>query len=199
MKIEINDELKTRFVSALQKNYGVVREGIHVSDLVYCLRGAYFRKVAPLPFTERQLGFFVDGARRHRVLQDLLDVNFEVPVEKFGVYGSVDVLLDLPLELKTTRARASLPDHYFRQLGYYAVLLGVDGGYLVVMRLNSEVPWEFYSVGWSGVEMEKMVDEMKTRASLLRRALASKSVECLPKCDSTMDWKCKYCLYSDRC
>lgn len=199
MKVEVNNELKILFVQALQESYGVVRKGIHVSDLVYCLRGAYFRKVSPVPFTERQLGFFVDGARRHRVLQGLLDVKFEVPVEKFGVRGSVDILLDLPLELKTTRARVNLPDHYFRQLGYYAVLLEVDGGYLVVMRLNSEVPWEFYSVRWSGLEMEKMSDEMKTRASLLRGALANKSVECLPKCGSTMDWKCKYCLYSDRC
>lgn len=199
MKVELNVELKGRFVSGLQKNFGGVREGVHVSDLVYCLRGAFFRKVCPVPFTERQLGFFVDGARRHRVLQGLLDVEFEVPVEKFGVVGSVDVLLDLPLELKTTRAKVSLPDHYFRQLGYYAVLLGVEGGYLVVMRLNSEVPWEFYTVGWSGEEMKKMSDEMKVRADLLRTALAKKNVECLPKCEPSMGWKCRYCLYRDRC
>lgn len=199
MDVTKNIELKTRFVSGLQKNFGGVREGVHVSDLVYCLRGAFFRKVCPVPFTERQLGFFVDGARRHEVLQGLLDVKFEVAVEKFGVRGSVDILLDLPLELKTTRARVSLPDHYFRQLGYYAVLLGVDGGYLVVMRLNSEVPWEFYTVGWSGEEMKKMMEEMKTRAELLRSALAKRDVVCLPKCGPLMEWKCKYCLYRDRC
>lgn len=97
MKIRKDEKLKQRFVEALRKKYGNIRGGVHVSDLVYCLREAYYRKVDPVPFTERTLGFFVDGARRHRVLQELLGVESEVKVEKWGVRGSIDVLILTPV------------------------------------------------------------------------------------------------------
>ena len=105
MKIEAHDQLKHLFIEKLQKKFGDIRDGIHVSDLVYCLREAYFRKTNPVAFTEKQLGYFVDGARRHGELQNLLGAKNEVQVERFGVLGSIDVLLDKPCEIKTTRAK----------------------------------------------------------------------------------------------
>lgn len=199
MEVKVDSVLKERFIGALQERYGGVRDGVHVSDLVYCLRQTFYRKIDPEPFTERQLGFFVDGARRHTVLQELLDVESEVKVEKWGIYGSIDMVLDYPLEIKTTRAHSSLPDHYFKQLGYYAVLVGKNKGYLVVLRLNSEVPWEFYSVEWSSVEIEELTQEMKMRARDLCDALERKDPSVLPNLSVDMEWKCRYCLYRERC
>ena len=199
MKIRVNLDLKKRFVKSLQEKYSSSREGIHVSDLVYCLRQAFYRKTNPKPFSERQLGFFVDGARRHKVLQELLNVKAEVKVERWGIRGSIDLLLDKPLEIKTTRARASLPDHYFKQLGYYAVLVGVNGGYLVVQRLNSNIPWEFYQVIWAESEIVELRKEICVRAELLRQALVDGSANGLPKPDFGMEWKCKSCRHRDVC
>ena len=199
MKIESHDQLKQVFIDKLQEKFGDIREGIHVSDLVYCLREAYFRKTNPVAFTEKQLGYFVDGARRHGELQNLLGVQKEVEVERFGVQGTIDVLLDKPCEIKTTRARSSLPDHYFTQLGFYCVLNGTCSGYLVVQRLLNENPWEFYIVEWTPEEITSLEEEMKGKATLLREALALQDFHILPKADSKLSWKCHGCSYSDQC
>ena len=199
MKIETHDQLKQLFLEKLQKKFADVRNGIHVSDLVYCLREAYFRKKNPVAFTEKQLGYFVDGARRHAELQNLLGVKNEVQVERFGVQGSIDVLLDKPCEIKTTRAKSSLPDHYFKQLGFYCVLSGTCSGYLVVQRLLNEHPWEFYLVEWTQGEITELEEEMKVKSTILREALELKDFHKLPKADSKLSWKCRGCSYSDQC
>ena len=199
MIVDEAPNLRKRFLAALREKHNSIREGIHVSDLTFCLREAYFRKVEPAEPTLRQLGFFVDGARRHRVLQELLGVESEVKVEKYGVVGHVDVLLDAPVEIKTTRARNALPDHYFRQLGYYAVMLDVPRGYLVVQRLNNDSPWEFYSIKWSKEEFQRLDQELKYRADLLRAALNFRDFRMLPRVEEDMAWKCRNCLYRDKC
>jgi len=141
----------------------------------------------------------VDGARRHKVLQELLGVESEVEVEKYGVVGHVDVLLDAPVEIKTTRARKALPDHYFRQLGYYAVMLDVPRGYLVIQRLNNDSPWEFYCVEWSEEEFSLLDQELKLRADLLRAALNFRDFRMLPRVEGDAAWKCRNCPYYNKC
>lgn len=199
MKIVNNQTLKQRFLGNLKEAYSGLRDGVHVSDLVYCVREAYYRKTEPRPYTERELGYFVDGSRRHAVIEELADVEHEVKVEKWGITGTVDILLDGPIEVKTTRARNSIPDHYFRQLGYYAVLLGVDHGYLVIQRLNGQDPWEFYEVHYSQSELWLMENEMRNDANLLYTALRKRAPELLPRVGSDMSWKCDNCKYRDRC
>jgi len=200
MNVKIDESLRSLFLSKLRSLYADSREEIHVSDLVYCLREAYYRKIEPVDPTLKQLGFFVDGARRHRVLQELLDVESEVKVERYGVVGHIDVLLDGPIEIKTTRARNALPDHYFRQLAYYAVMMNVKHGYLVIQRINAaEDPWEFYRVEWSEEEIKEFDSELKRRADQLRAALNFHDPSMLPEIEDAMRWKCRSCLYRERC
>ena len=147
----------------------------------------------------------MDGARRHEAVQELLDVDSEVKLEKYGVVGHVDMLEEdlfnfIPVEVKTTRARNSLPEHYFKQLGFYAVLLGVKCGCLVVQRvIHAEDPWEFYLVDWTHEEIADLEDEMKHKSNLLRNALKDETPKTLPKVEQSMNWKCRYCLYKERC
>jgi len=204
MKLTKNPALKQKFLLKLQKRYDISRTGIHVSDLVYCLREAYWKKKDPQPQTVKTLSFFVDGARRHEALQELLDVDSEVEVEKYGVVGHVDMLEEdlfnfIPVEVKTTRSQNSLPEHYLKQLGFYAVLLGVKSGCLVIQRLINEDPWEFYLVEWTHEEITELEEEMKHKASLLQNALKNETPEILPKAEQTMNWKCQNCLYKQRC
>jgi len=199
VKVETDATLKELFISALEKKHGGKRGEIHVSDLVYCLREAYWRKIDPAPPTEKQLSFYVDGARRHKALQVLLEARCEVPVSRWGIHGTVDMLLDGPVEIKTTRARRSLPSHYFKQLGYYAVLTRSQRGSLIVHRLNSEPPWEFYRIKWSQAELEALATEMRNRASLLRKALKQRDPRTLSPPGPDMAWKCRSCRYRNRC
>ena len=195
--------LKERFLRKLYERYNNdVRGGVHISDLTYCVRQSFFRKVNPQPHSLKTLQFFVDGNSRHSALQSLLGLRSEVSVERFGVRGTIDILSDVPIEIKTTRAANALPDHYFKQLGFYAVLCGVSEGYLVVQRINcgdDGAPWEFHHVEWSVDEMEKLECELKEKSRLFRQALVSGDVSLLPCLDSSMRWKCRYCLYSKEC
>ncbi len=203
MKLERDDALKTRLIQALTEKYSGSREEIHVSDLVYCLREAYFRKTEPKPPSEMELMFYVDGARRHHVIEVLSGQESEVEIVWEGVKGTVDMLEHAPVEIKTTRANKSLPLHYFRQLGYYCAMLNTSTGYLLIQRLNNrENPWECWKVTFSHDDLEQFKNEIIEKRDLLKKALEG-NPEILPKTDLTNEngqpWKCRHCKYKESC
>lgn len=204
MRVEKNSELESLFVDALYKKYNNgSRCGTHVSDLLFCLRESYFRKVDPKPHSLRTLGFFVDGARRHEVLQELLDVKAEVPVSKHGVRGTVDMVVKgfskAPVEIKTTRSKYNISEHYLTQLGFYACMIGVKEGYLIIQRILGDVPWEFYHVEWSESEIGDLDESMRFKSILLRQALDYRDPSRLPRVNNGMEWKCRFCDYREEC
>lgn len=201
MNLSECSELKQFFLGKLKENNATRRVNIHVSDLIYCLKESYFKRTQPKPPTPKQLGFYVDGARRHIVLEVLSDLKREVEVKKYSVVGHVDILKDSggPIEIKTTRTREKLPDHYFLQLGFYATMLNVNHGYLIIQRLMNEDPWEFYRVEWTEEEMMNLDYELYSRANLLRTALEKNEPSLLSRPDASTNWKCKNCQFSDLC
>ena len=56
VRVEEDAALKRLFLERLREHYGSQKEGFFVTDFVYCLRKAYWRRVRPKPFSERQLG-----------------------------------------------------------------------------------------------------------------------------------------------
>ena len=200
MKLTECSDLKQLFLEKLKEKNSKPRPNVSVSDLVYCLREAYYKKTTPKPPTAKQLGFYTDGARRHEVLEVLSELRREVEVEKYGVKGHIDMLKDAPIEYKTTRMRKKLSEHYFLQLGFYATMTESSGGYLIVQRLMAEQdPWELYRVEWSEEEMLNFDCELYTRANLLRSALENKDPSTLPRVEEAMKWKCRNCLYQTEC
>ena len=204
MKIEPSNGLKNLLLKKLEEKHNKARVEIHVSDLIYCLRLAFFQKTLPKPSNETELMFFTNGARRHIIIEELSGKNSEVEVEKYGIYGTIDIYDNLPIELKTTRSKISLPNHYFKQLSYYCVLCETNKGLLVILRLNNkENPWEFYKIEFSPEEMETIKNEMLEKAKLLRKALENKDISLLPKTDLLNEkgekWKCKFCKYKIEC
>ena len=204
MKIEKDDVLEGLFTDALYRKYNNgSRCGIHVSDVLYCLRESYFRKVDPKPHSLRTLGFFVDGARRHEVLQELLNVEAEVKVSKHGVFGTIDMVVDgfskAPVEIKSTRSKYDISSHYLTQLGFYAVMVGVNEGYLVIQRILGDIPWEFYHVVWSEEEIRDLDECLRVRSILLREAFENRNPARLPKVTNLMEWKCRFCDYREEC
>jgi CRISPR/Cas system-associated exonuclease Cas4 (RecB family) len=200
LKITTDTALKETFLEGLKKKNSTPRPDIHVSDLTLCLREAFFRKVAPKPPSEKTLGYFVDGARRHSALQGLTNYTAEFKVKKWGITGSIDLLSDAPIEIKTTRGKSGISNHYLKQLGYYACLLEKTIGYLVIQRLiTSEKTWEFYKVEFTDGEIAFLSEEIQKRAMILEAALELKNMNSLPKVDNEDKWKCIRCDYITEC
>ena len=187
-------ELRERFLKALAESRREPRKNISVSELVYCLREAYFNRVFPKPPTETQLGFFVDGARRHKALQDLGIGVSEAVVERFGVHGHIDILREVPIEFKSTRSRQGIPSHYIRQLAYYCVLTMQPYGYLVIQRLMpGATPWEFYKVEFTKGDTILYTEDLTYRANLLADAVRKGDLSLLPRLSGEDAWKCRNC------
>lgn len=204
MNFEPDNALKDKLIQALTEKYNEEWKDIHVTDLVYCLREAYYRKTDPQPPTETELMFFVDGSRRHFIIEDLSGQESEIEMIWNGVRGTVDILDKVPIEIKTTRANNALPTHYFKQLGYYCAMQDSETGLLLIQRLNNrEAPWEFWRVKWTPQEIKTMKNEILEKRDLLEKALKTNDSAILPKSDLLDDdgkpWKCRYCKYVEKC
>jgi CRISPR/Cas system-associated exonuclease Cas4 (RecB family) len=196
MKFTQNIALRERFLSGLRAERGS-HVGIHVTDLVYCLRQAFYRKTQPKTPTDVQLGYFLDGACRHRALQSLINVESEVHVSGLGVTGSIDIMDKIPVEFKSTRGKG-VPDHYYRQLGYYCILTNNTRGILVIQRINDKMtPFEFIDVELEPSDVENLRREIMERRSALEIALDSGSPDGL--IHIAEPWKCETCQYRVEC
>lgn len=204
VEIEEADELRNLFLKRLQEYYSNRKE-IHVSDLVFCLRKAYFRRVKPEPPTAVELGFFLDGARRHSALEALGLGVAEKEVERFGVVGHIDVLLDgnAPVEFKTTRMmKDDISEHYIRQLAYYCILLNTRFGYLVIQHINERrgEQFQFKKIMLSEADQKMFENEMKVKRAILEEALKNGNWTMLPQGEK---WECENkrgkCQYHEKC
>ena len=67
--------LNNLFNATDTNEYGKEREGIHVSDLLYCPRKTCYNKIDPRPINNKQLNFFTSGKAIHGALQSLVKKN----------------------------------------------------------------------------------------------------------------------------
>jgi CRISPR/Cas system-associated exonuclease Cas4 (RecB family) len=197
VQIEEDSVLKRLFLEKLGEHYGQGKEGFFVTDFVYCLRKAYFRRVRPRAFSERQLGYFVDGSRRHEALQFLSGLQCEVSFERLGVRGRVDLLAESPIEFKSTRSRSGgdIPAHYLRQCAFYCVLSGKGTCTLITQHIMEGV-FRFQKLTFSSEELSAYERELCESRRLLEEALANRDHSGLPSGDS---WQCRGCEYNAEC
>lgn len=169
--------------------------------MTYCLRAAYFNKVNPKPPTETQLGYYVDGYRRHLALQTLTNIEREFRIEKYGIKGSIDLYDGRePIEVKTTRAISGIPQHYINQLGFYCAIVDSQRGHLIIQRLNNkEMPWEWHTVEWTQDELKELCFNIVHRSSLLKTALTLQKPGILPIVGGGMTWICTNCQHKNEC
>jgi len=197
VSITEDSALKRLFLEKLREHYGKSKDGFFVTDFVYCLRKAYWRRVRPKAFSERQLGYFVDGSRRHEALQFLSGFRSEVSVERLGVRGRMDLLAESPIEVKTTRAcvKSGVPPHYLRQCAYYCVLTGKDTCTLITQHII-EGCFRFQKLVFSAEELASYEGELVENRRLLEEALANHDHSGLP---SGEPWQCRSCEYNGDC
>jgi len=189
--------LKRLFLERLREHYGQGKEGFFVTDFTYCLKKAYFRRVKPKPFSEQQLGFFLDGSRRHEALQFISGMQSEISFERHGVRGRVDLLAEGPIEFKSTRARSGgvIPSHFLKQCAYYCVLTNRNTCTLVTQFILGG-RFTFQKLTFSAEELLAYERELVESRCLLEEALTKHDHSGLP-CGEP--WQCRSCEYNGEC
>lgn len=140
--IEETVQLKEKLIETLTEQYSEVRIGIHVSDLLSCIRKTVFEKFQPRSLSETDLMLFVLGEGHHQIIQLLAGkgvVTVEQEVELDGVIGTVDLLENgVPIEIKTRRTKNREPeDTHVRQLSYYMAMVQSNVGVPLYVMLNN--------------------------------------------------------------
>ena len=185
-------------MTKLQEKCAPIRNEIHVSDLTYCLRKAYWRRLKNKKLSEKQLQFFLDGHQRHEGLQGLVpNFEHEQVVENFGVVGHIDLMDKHPIEIKTTRARENgqKPAHYVRQCAYYCLLTKSESCSLITQYINDGV-FTFEHIRFTLKELNIYLEEMIEDRDLLQNAFDSKSAGKLPFPE---EWQCRFCEFKIEC
>ncbi len=163
---------------------------VGVTDLL-ALRRAFWRRVGPPPEIEvarreRQAA----GAAFHRRLAPIFasEGQLEVRVRRDGISGRIDVLAEVPIEVKTgatlvraNELRTARPDH-LEQLGMYCSLIGRPRGRLVswVEPAGGAASISVADVGYRS--LPHIREEMLRRASDLRAAWDAERTDALPRC-----------------
>lgn len=189
MKLRENRELWERIVGPLRQPHQ--REGIHVTDLTGCLDRAYWSRVMPRESGEAFAVTVSIGRWIHEALG--VSVFREMPVEKDGIIGRIDFILDKPVEVKTTMSERIMPE-WIEQIMAYAYMYGVKEYYLVVVRMRSK-RIECYTLEFTDEELRENWEILLSRKERLLEALEKRE----PPKYGPPGWRCKECPYRDVC
>lgn len=173
--------------------------GVWVTDLLD-LRRAFWRRRFDVAPPEARRARMIEGRRLHRRLARLSASadQREVRVYRDGLVGQVDLVQEVPVEIKTTGRPLRLEElldrreTYVDQLAAYCALLGRPAGRLVVVYRTEGSP----QLGVLVVECEfdaldQTLVEMKRRAEALRTAWGSGGAGALPACP----WRGRGCEF----
>jgi hypothetical protein len=171
---------------------------VSVSDLL-APRRAFWRRLrgpAPLPL-EREVKL-EQGRAWHRRLGDAIagDGTLEVRVRRGGLAARIDLLSDVPVEIKTGAPApdGSEPDDWpdqVEQLGIYCALVGSPVGRLAHLALHDARP-PTVTVGELKFRgLGDVTSEVERRRAELRAAITSGTAERLARCP-WFDRGCEY-------
>jgi CRISPR/Cas system-associated exonuclease Cas4 (RecB family) len=198
VNIKEDVELKTKFVERLQERCAPARTEIHVTDLTWCLRKAYYRRFQNKKLSPEQLMFFLEGHQRHEGIQSLLgNSQAEQEVSKYGVVGHLDLLGNYPIEIKTTHSRPGkrINETHLRQLAYYCLLTDSRECSLITQYLEDGLI-TFEQIAFSKLELDQYLKEMMEARDLLQFAYDRKNPAQLPL---GQDWQCRNCEFLSTC
>jgi hypothetical protein len=167
---------------------GRLQRPVSVTELVDP-RPAYWESVHPVPTLPEQAARQREGRRLHeRVTRALAPLaSREVRVRREGIVGRVDVLLDRPMEVKSTAnppdpgddLRQSRPS-YVEQVAMYAALLDRTEGRLLVVGSDPSTAPTVWDLG--AIDPGRVRLEMAARAAGLRQARDRGDPSGLPRC-----------------
>jgi CRISPR/Cas system-associated exonuclease Cas4 (RecB family) len=191
--------LKNQFVERLQERCAPARKEIHVSDLTWCLRKAYYRRFQNKKLTPEQLMFFLEGHQRHEGIQSLLGNSraVEQEVTKYGVVGHLDLLGNYPIEIKSTRSQPGkrINETHLRQLAYYCLLTDSNVCSLITQYIEDNLI-TFEQISFSKLELDQYLRDMIEARDVLQFAYDRKSPAQLPM---GQEWQCRNCEFKGTC
>ena len=169
------------------------REGIHLSDLLLCLRKTYYRRQGLLSPTDKECLLYVTGLSIHEFLAP--ESEFSLVVD--GITCSPDAY---GWEIKSGRMSSknfypSSHPHWEQQILGYCKALGITEYYLTVFFLVGDYSPPFPQIQvWKVVATQEEIDrnwsEMLRRRDVLVEALETGIP---PPTDTTLSWECQYC------
>jgi hypothetical protein len=161
MKIIKDEEAKQEILRRMQTADFQDREGVHQSDLVFCLNKAYLRKVQPIEPTESETLRWGRGVASQRYLTRKLED--EPTVELDGIQVTPDALWTdgNPWELKDTDASSTKNPldsiHYVRQLLNQCKVLGTTVARLSLLHNMGNWKWVYRPK--DPVKIQALIDE----------------------------------------
>jgi hypothetical protein len=171
---------------------------ISVTDLVG-LRRAYWRTVAPVRVAPERQERMERGRELHRWLEGVLatEGTLEARVRRDGIVGRIDVLAEVPVEVKSGSSLAPADEleearpEQIEQLAMYCALTIRPNGRLVTLAINGdrESAVQVVDVAFDATEPVRV--EMVRRAQALRRAFTEGRADELPACR----WFARGCEY----
>jgi CRISPR/Cas system-associated exonuclease Cas4 (RecB family) len=199
---KIYDALQER-EKILNSMHAVSPERIRVHALLGCLKKAYWDiKVdeLELPINEKAIGYYIIGRSHHDMLECLKGFFKEQSITKWGIYGTIDMLGEMPVEIKSTRVKpmsyGGINPYYIKQLGFYCVLAGSKKGKLIIFYVIEPTIYS-YDVEFTDEEIEAYRLEMIDKAERLRKALETGDVSLLE--GTNWSWECDGCSYRIFC
>ncbi len=200
MKVLINNTERDRIINSLRQKVEKERKGIHITDLIYCLRKAYFRKILNIPPTEEQVLYYATGLFYHNLFEENLR---EIEIELDGITGTLDCIgfiddTTIPVEIKTTRISSNKDildmKHWLIQLKGYAKLIGSSRARLIVLHLvgdwkNPSPQLLCYDFEFTREEIDENWSWLISRRDILLDAL-DKGI--LPSIETRFaEWECE--------
>jgi CRISPR/Cas system-associated exonuclease Cas4 (RecB family) len=179
--------------------------GLHMSDLIYCLRKAWYRRKGyPEPEQDND-AILLLGHGAHAILAgDGREVSGTLQFDGVEpIHWNMDRVWDeTPVEDKTTRAGSNKPiaDHYVEQLAGYCVAEEKTRGYLAIWHLlgdrkgpqTPETPvLKVHEIEFSQEELAEWRRELHTRALLV-------TDKAPPPLGDNYGWECGYCPFGPK-
>lgn len=174
---------------------------VSVTDLV-ALRRAFWRAFSPVDLTPERRERVDVGRSVHRRLGIALSDEgaLEVRARRGGVVGRIDLLSDVPVEVKSSagsvdpeQLREARPDQ-LEQLAMYCVLSASRSGRLLTVTVSDGRPTQIQAVDIDLGSPEAVESEMRSRAESLTRAWAAEGPAGLPVCR----WFGRGCEFQER-
>ena len=192
MRIVENPEIE-RYVLDRLKSVRTDKH-VHVTDLIYCLRKAWYRIKGVEPMIDDS-SIIATGFGRG--MHDILEVAplKEIPVEKDGIYGSIDMIADRVTEIKTTRYRLDIKEPWIKQIMSYLYMKGeTEADVIVVDVARKKV--KGYRIIFDNDELERHWRWMINRKRELEMYLEKDEP---PPSTPVYSWECDFCPYRHVC
>jgi hypothetical protein len=199
MNIIRNSDRERFLFDTMRPSFGE-REGIHLSDLL-TPKQAYWKKVMPLPVTDKEIQYFVIG-RGHEDATHRITGYEHLPSRQWqGIWYSMDFFDGHPIEHKTRRGylakegeEAKRYDSYLNQVKGYCACEDATTAELWIWSLlekvdeyRSEPVLACYDVHFTQQELQEERERLLQTRNDLAYAISTHNPLPLPDCP---EWMC---------